>query len=129
VPPSRQEMLADMATRLKDRWNVYGMQHLINGFVKENGERDAAAQLRELTRFLDGKDPDRHFLSLVVEGACKASRYKISQFKAFYSEEQSRLPTVAVDAHPAPSAQGLGAYRETFDRRAEEGLPKEGADE
>lgn len=119
------------ADKLRARWNVTEMEHLINGFKKEsqNDTRLLARQLSALYDFLDKNDPPLAFISQVVADACKCYRYRFTQFKAMYEKEWAEwkpdlftqttkeIPLKRSDPYIAVASRDMMSYGDAFKSR------------
>lgn len=120
------------ADKLRARWNVPELDHLINGFKKEskNDTRLLARQLRSIYELLDKYEPSMDFLSPFVSECCKRYRYRFSQFKELFERRWQALDRgdhAMQDASPAmPEAcfavadRGMESYADAFRQRCGE---------
>jgi hypothetical protein len=104
------------AERLRNKYNCFDFQHLINGFKKEN-PRHLAAQLKAVEDFLDSEKPDRALVAEVMRECCKNYRYRFSQFKAVYELcKAGRATPCAIEFSDVQKAD-LDVYQAAFKQR------------
>ena len=113
----------DTAERMRLKWNCTEFQHFINGFKRENPERNLGRQLSAVERYLDERHPSRALVADVMAACCRDYRYRFTQFKAVFDLMEARAADGAgavADVLPAADVdvRGLELYQRAFDERS-----------
>ncbi|MGN0908850.1 MAG: hypothetical protein ACI4NA_04455 [Succinivibrio sp.] len=113
----------DTAERMRVKWNCTEFQHFVNGFKRENEERNLGRQLAAVERFLDERGPDRALAAEVIAECCRGYRYRFTQFKEVYErvasswEPGSRPTARARSGGDAVAVRSMESYRKAFEER------------
>jgi hypothetical protein len=99
--------------RLRERWNCYDFQHLINGFKKEN-PRHLYKQLSAVEDFLAVEDPPRDIVATVIAECCKKFRYRYTQFQAVYYQIKAGYSGASVTSFSEVKYADLEVYQKAF---------------